>query len=257
MVDFVTNLARRRNIATPLLISAAGHCLLGLLAVAMAGHYARVGLGIPDYQPTLAAIVFLGVCGLVFWLLDDHNPWSVFGPANRITVARAVIIALVAGAVGAAPLDVDHAWVLTGLAAAALAMDGLDGWAARRSGMASRFGARFDMELDALFILVLAILAHDMGKAGAWVILAGGLRYLFQGAGWVWPHLRTPLPASGRRQAVCAIQVAVLVACLMPALGPEITNPLAAAALALLTTSFAADIVWLIYGRRHRQGGKS
>ena len=39
------------------------------------------------------------------------------------------------------------------------ALDGVDGWLARRSGIASAFGARFDMEIDALLILVLAVLA--------------------------------------------------------------------------------------------------
>ena len=37
-----------------------------------------------------------------------------------------------------------------------LALDGLDGWAARRQGLVSAFGARFDMEVDALLILALA-----------------------------------------------------------------------------------------------------
>ena len=48
-----------------------------------------------------------------------------------------------------------------------------DGPAARRSGIASRFGARFDMETDALMILVLAVLAWRWDRAGAWVLLPG------------------------------------------------------------------------------------
>ena len=39
--------------------------------------------------------------------------------------------------------------------------------------MASAFGARFDMEIDALLILVLAILAWQHDKAGAWVLAVG------------------------------------------------------------------------------------
>ena len=93
------------------------------------------------------------------------------------------------------------------LACAATALDGVDGWLARRSGMSSAFGARFDMEVDALLILALSVLAWHHGKAGAWVLLSGLLRYVFLAAGWTWPRMQRPLPASRRRQAVCVIQV--------------------------------------------------
>ena len=39
--------------------------------------------------------------------------------------------------------------------------------------MASAFGARFDMETDALLLLVLAALAWQFDKAGAWVLASG------------------------------------------------------------------------------------
>ena len=55
---------------------------------------------------------------------------------------------------------------------AATVLDGLDGWLARRAGMASAFGARFDVEVDALLIQALAILTWRYGKAGPWVLLA-------------------------------------------------------------------------------------
>ena len=45
------------------------------------------------------------------------------------------------------------------------ALDGVDGWLARRRGMSSAFGARFDMEIDALLVQVLAILVWRYGKA--------------------------------------------------------------------------------------------
>ena len=110
----------------------------------------------------------------------------------------------------------------------ALLLDGVDGWWARRHGLSSAFGARFDMETDALLILVLALLAWHLGKAGAWVILSGALRYLFVAAGWLLPFLDRPLPPSDRRRVICVIQIAVLVACFAPILAPVLTTPLAA-----------------------------
>ena len=48
-----------------------------------------------------------------------------------------------------------------------------------RSNEASSFGARFDMETDALLILVLAALVWQHGKAGPWILAAGLMRYAF------------------------------------------------------------------------------
>jgi multidrug efflux pump subunit AcrA (membrane-fusion protein) len=47
-------------------------------------------------------------------------------------------------------------------------LDGVDGWLARRHEIASRFGARFDMEVDALLILALSVLA-GCGEKNAYV----------------------------------------------------------------------------------------
>ena len=52
------------------------------------------------------------------------------------------------------------------------------------------------MEVDALLIMVLAVIAWQYGKAGAWIVLAGAMRYLFVAAGCLWRWLECPLPPS-------------------------------------------------------------
>jgi phosphatidylglycerophosphate synthase len=156
-----------------------------------------------------------------------------------------VLVAFVAGAIG----EPASPWLATSAAAAALAvtiMDGVDGWMARRSRMASRFGARFDMEIDALLILALAILTWQQGKAGAWVVLSGLLRYGFMAVGWLLPRMRRPLPDSRRRQAICVVQVAALIIALEPFVTPPASALIASAALAALVYSFAVDTMWLL-----------
>ena len=69
------------------------------------------------------------------------------------------------------------------LATVVAVLDGIDGWLARRTGMASDFGARFDMETDAALIMVLALLAWQFGKAGVWVLASGLLRYALRRRG--------------------------------------------------------------------------
>src|SRR6185503_8589303 len=112
--------------------------------------------------------------------------------------------------------------------------DGLDGWLARRTRMTSAFGARFDMEIDALLILVLATLTWQFGKAGAWVFFSGLLRYIFVAAGWLWSWMQRPLPPSRRRQAICVVQIVGLIVAVAPFVRVPISTMAAAASLAAL-----------------------
>jgi phosphatidylglycerophosphate synthase len=169
-------------------------------------------------------------------------PHPRMGACNAVTLLRAAITAgltlpLVTPAV--------PAWGVVGAAAFALQLDGLDGWLARREGLVSAFGARFDMEVDALLALVLALLALAAGKAGPWVLALGGLRYAFVAAGVFLPWLRGDLPPRIGRKTVCVIQIAALIALLAPPVQPPLSLWVAGLATVLLTASFAADILWL------------
>jgi phosphatidylglycerophosphate synthase len=182
------------------------------------------------------------------------HPAPRFGCPNIVTLARAGATALVAGyaaecLAGLVPAP-GLALGFAGLAALALAADGIDGWLARRHGPATAFGARFDMEVDALMLLVLSVLAFGLGKAGAWVLMIGLMRYGFVVAGHVWPVLNGPLPPSFRRKLVCVVQGVVLVAIAVPFVGPGAAGVLAAVALASLAWSFAVDVLSLLRGAK-------
>ena len=70
-----------------------------------------------------------------------------------------------------------------------LLLDGLDGWLARQRGDASAVGARFDMETDALFVLVLTLRLWLVEGYAPWVFFAGALRYGYVLALWLAPAL--------------------------------------------------------------------
>ena len=188
--------------------------------------------------------VFAVVAALVLANLGAHHPFARFGPANQITLARAALMAILAGLIGEQGGTAFGALAFA-LAIAAASLDAVDGRVARATGMASAFGARFDMETDAALLLVLAALAWQLDRAGPWVLASGLLRYAFVAAGAPAPWLRRPLPPSFRRKLVCAVQTGVLVAVLAPVLAPPVTSALAAIALAALCYSFAADVIWL------------
>ena len=195
---------------------------------------------------TLQAVAVFGVMCLGIALLQNHcHTDHRLGTADKVTLVRAAVAALYAGLLFHGDTASDLGWWLAVVAGIALALDGIDGWIARRTGTASPFGARFDMETDAFFILVLSCLVWQLGKVGAWVLAIGAMRYVFVAAAIMQPRLNAPLFPSKRRQVICVVQVAALVICLLPSVGPGLASTAAAVALLSLIYSFSYDIIWL------------
>jgi phosphatidylglycerophosphate synthase len=199
---------------------------------------------VSGWYPVKAFGVFAAIAMIAASRWTVHRPFPTFGLANRITTCRAFLVSLAAGFIGEpSQADTATAAVIAGVLANAL--DGLDGWAARRTGMTSAFGARFDMEVDALLIQILAILAWQWDKAGVWILVSGLLRYVFVAAGWVWPWMQGALPPSLVRKTICVIQTAALLVALLPQVTPPVSALVAAAGLGVLSYSFLTDTIWL------------
>ena len=196
---------------------------------------------------------------LVLLGLGQHTPHRSFGVANAVTLTRAAVDALMVGVVtemllgGSLIADATLSWILVVTATAALLLDGVDGWAARRTGMASDFGARFDMETDALFLLMLSLLVHVTGKAGIWVLASGLMRYGFVLAAWLWPWLAGQL-APLRRRKVDLRGAGVRTDRRARAGGLSRGGAcMCLVGLALLSWSFGSDCIWLARHARHRR----
>ncbi len=226
---------------------------LALAAISAPALGVAMGTG-----PALSGLaLFAGLLFAVERGLAAHHPHPRFGMANRITLVRAAIACLIAArAIEPAPLGAPERWLLAAIAGAALMLDGADGWAARRQGLASAFGARFDMEVDAFAILVLAITVVKAQAVPYWVLGIGGTRYLYLAAALAFPLLRRPLPprriADRRRKTIAVIQSVGLTIALVPGILSGWAAAICAAALGLLAYSFAADIVILLSTRPHR-----
>jgi phosphatidylglycerophosphate synthase len=227
------------------LLRSAWACILALvllsLPLAMAAE-SRFDLS-PWYAGKMLLVLCVGAV-LILQGLPAYHPFSSIGSANLATASRGTMVALLAALVGERVSgSVQYIVLAVGIVAAIL--DGVDGWLARRSNTASRFGARFDMETDALLILTLAVLAWQFGKAGPWVLLSGVLRYAFVLAGIALPWLRAPLPASFRRKTMAVLQTVALLFAIAPFLPRAVSEPIAAIALAGLVISFLTDAIWL------------
>jgi phosphatidylglycerophosphate synthase len=225
-------------------VSAAATQLVVLAGVAIAAIVVRAAFDLTDWYVVKAVAAFGVAAILILSRIEGHHPFERFGPANQITTVRAGLVALTAGALGDPTVD-GVAGCAAGAALIATCLDGVDGFAARRSRMAGAFGARFDLETDAALIQVLALLVWQYGKAGPWVVASGLLRYLFVAAGWVWPWMRRPLPASFRGKLICVVQIAALTIALLPQIEPAVSVWIAGAGLIALCYSFVVDTLWL------------
>lgn len=225
--------------------------LLALLAAAATLILAEAG-GARATGP--AVLVTLAACVAGGWAIlrglgSAAYPHDRLGLCNGVTMTRGAGIAVLAGlaaAPGALGGGGGFAWVVVALAATVLALDGLDGWLARRSGLKSVFGARFDVEADVVFAVVMAALAWQAGKVGIWFLALGLLRPAFLLAGARWPALRASLPDQRWRKVMAGLQMSVQVALLTPLLMPPLSHAVGAVILAAMLISFAIDIRWLV-----------
>lgn len=159
---------------------------LGAGAVVPAAAVLLVGFA--PAAVALAVAGHLAGAGLALVLLRRGYPHGDLGLCNLVTLTRLAL----ASALLAPLLAPASSWAVLGVAIAALALDGVDGWLARREGRVSAFGARLDVEVDAALGLILALNAWASGAVGAGVLLLGLPRYGYIAAGWALPEPAPP-----------------------------------------------------------------
>jgi len=251
--------AARRAHRTLSLDAYAVTMLVAVLLVASMHFFGDV-LGMDTAAAGTAFVIYAVISAIALGNLHTHG-FGRYGLANVVTTVRAAITSLTGGLVLASgefgsSLHDDALWVLGFLVAFALTLDGVDGYLARKTHTASRFGARFDMEVDALLIFFLSLAAFELDKAGIWVLLIGLMRYAYVVAQAAFPALQGELPPSWRRKAICVVQGVALCLLLFPVVLPPLSTWIAVSALAFLTYSFAVDVIYLLRAV-HRGGAAS
>jgi phosphatidylglycerophosphate synthase len=213
-------------------------------AVAMLAATALLASGVPLGVLVVAASISFAT--LVAWCRAGWQGAGRFGAANMLTSARIVAtLALPVVAKGLDPL------LVAACALTLFALDGLDGWLARRQGLASEFGEYLDKEADAFLLLVLCVLLFVDGRLGAWIIVPGLLRYAFVVFLLVArpPALKERRSRSGRW--IYSGMIAALVAAFTPF--PAFYKPFAGLMSIMLVYSFAGTL-YDIYGRPRGTG---
>jgi phosphatidylglycerophosphate synthase len=212
---------------------ALGSVVLVALLVALA---TTVGLAASGWSVALA-------CGVAIGVAVARTAIETFGPADLVTLGRAVLGCALAALVADSFFGEPATAVIVGLAVVALVTDAVDGRVARATGTISAFGARLDGEVDAFLILVLSV--YVAAEVQGWVLAIGLARYLFAAAGWVWLWMRSQLPPRHWRKWVTAVQGIVLTAAAAAVLPDWLDILTLLVAAALLAESFGRDVVWL------------
>ncbi|GIM92298.1 CDP-alcohol phosphatidyltransferase family protein [Paractinoplanes toevensis] len=176
------------------------------------------------------------------------------GPANVVTFSRAILVGGVTALVVTSFAHPVSTPALVAVAGVALALDGVDGQVARRTGNTTALGARFDMEIDAFLILVLSVYAGD--RFGWWTVALGAYRYVFVAASWARPWLNAALPYRFSRKVVAALQGIVLALVTADLLPHLLAVAALAVALGSLTWSFGRDTLWLYRASRVRAAAR-
>jgi phosphatidylglycerophosphate synthase len=140
-------------------------------AIAMVAGTIAVLAGWPFWL--LMLLTILSFASLVWGCRQSWRVHGTFGAANALTSARLL------GTAALPTTVVLHPLAVAALALTLFALDGVDGWLARKLARASEFGEYLDKETDAFLMLVLCLLLYTSGRLGAWILLPGVLRYGF------------------------------------------------------------------------------
>ena len=147
------------------------------------------------------------------------------GYANWITLFRLVIILF-----SISYWDKLSDLVLFGFFGVVIILDGVDGYIARKFNQISKQGEYLDMEIDAVFVFLLSYMHFSHEKLNAWILIPGGLRYLY-GILLAWIK-EPPIVKPGKR-----FRSTVAVMFFISLLLPFVTNKLIYIPIVLITSS--------------------
>ncbi len=150
-----------------------------------------------------------------------------FGPGNALTLTRGTLIAMLSGFLLLERLPGCWAWIPAILYIVSDITDFLDGYLARLSNTVTRLGETLDMNLDALGVLVVTLLAFQFGSVPWWYLPFGFARYLFLAGLYFHKRAGRPeyaLKPNNTRRLFAGLQMGFITVMLFPVVGPPGTT---------------------------------
>lgn len=183
--------------------------------------------------------VFLALPALIslslLWRHRPRRPASLqraVGLANGLTASR---VAVVLVATAAMP-RLGSGWVMAAFVFN-VTVDAIDGYVARKSAEATSFGAVFDREADALFVLsaYFYFYVYSIGDLGGWMLLPGLLPYLYRLAA---DAFSVPVAAENKERLAAPLAAVNFVLLLAAVALPGHATPILALSFSVVLLSF-------------------
>lgn len=193
----------------------------------------------------LASISSYSAWFLYFWIQAEKN----FNVADKITLSRWILFTT--SALVAILLKDSNWWVLIGVSLA-VALDGLDGWMARKLQIASEYGRILDMEVDHMTTSLLVAISVMIIGISPWLLCLNLLRplYLLFGKQKLQEKEYRSQAHLLRAKVICILSQILLIINLAPIFSLETKEFLSLINLILLSYSFTVDL-WLEH-RHHK-----
>ena len=241
MTDDSTLAVRRRTLPQWGHVTAGNAAMIGLALVAL-----QIGWSAGPSAGFLAAVgLLVGLESVLFRVVVGERGRHTVTLATWVTVARGAAVAVLAGfVVAGSPAETGIvSWVPAALFAVAALLDAVDGVLARATDSVTDLGARLDVEIDALVVLVGTLVAVVDGALPSVFLAVGAARYLFVAARW-WRvrHGRpvSELPPNRFRRPLGALAMLAIWLALVPVLENTVTYAFAG----LVLVPFLANFCW-------------
>jgi CDP-diacylglycerol---glycerol-3-phosphate 3-phosphatidyltransferase len=196
--------------------------------------------------------------------LDDNrsqaaggNLFASLGPANQVTIARAVLTGALAGFLPGPWPQGWLAWVPGGLYLLVAVLDFVDGFLARVTGRTTRLGELLDMKWDGAGVLIGAALAVRYEQAPVWFLLVALARFIFLLGEWLLRRRGVTLfelDPSMVRRALAGMQMGFIGVVLLPVFTPPATQVASTLFMLPFLIHFTRDFLW-VSGRIGPQAG--
>ncbi len=163
----------------------------------------------------------------------------LIGYANWISLFRLVIISL-----AMIYWDKMSDIILFGLFVGVIILDGVDGYISRRFNQISKQGEYLDMEIDALFVFLLSYMHFSHEKLPAWILIPGGLRYVY---GILFTWAKQPSMIRPGKKFRSTVAVLFFISLLMPLITSKlIYMPVILISSSLIVLSFTISAFYLL-----------
>lgn len=236
---------------------AVGLCALALSGIAYEWLIARFAAS-PARRWLLVTLAALGYQLALLWAFLPRNRapggalYRTFGPATRVTIARGLCVAFLAGFLVLPWPSGALAWAPAALYAAVALGDYVDGALARLTDRVTPLGTRLDTEIDALGILIAVAVAIRHAQLPAAFLAVGVARYGFVAGRWYRRRTGRPvhdLPPRGVGRVLAGTMMATLAFVLFPVVEPPITTVVGLAVAVPFLLGFARDWLYVVGAR--------